>query len=221
MKLSEAGAERIANYEGFVAKAYWDVNHYSIGYGTRARSATEGPITTTEGRRRLRHHADAAVGKPLRAVLAEAKLTLNQNQFDALVIFGFNLGAGSFDKDWQMGAAIRSGDLDAIAEAFLRPSYATSNGQTLAGLVRRRKEEHDLFLKKPPVAYTETERHMLGIIADKRATRTARKRMAASLKRDAAEIQRVARSQKDGWAKKDRARRFQGIRRALKRHGYL
>lgn len=219
MRLSEAGAERIANYEGFRANAYWDVNHYSIGYGTRARSATEGPISTTEGRRRLRHHADAAVGKPLRAVLSEVKLTLNQNQFDAAVSLGYNLGSGVFGPTWDFGQALRSGDLEVIADAFLR--YDKSEGKVLAGLTRRRKEERELFLKKPPIAYTETERHMLGIIADKRATVTARKRMAASLKRDAAEIQRVARSQKDGWAKKDRARRFQGIRRALKRHGYL
>src|SRR3982751_1903177 len=215
MRLSEAGAERIANYEGFRANAYWDVNHYSIGYGTRAPSATEGPITTTEGRRRLRHHADVIVGRPLRAL----KVPLNQNQFDALVSIGFNLGSAVFGDDWTLGKALRSGDLEAVADSFLL--YDKSEGKVLAGLTRRRKEEQALFLKKPPIQYTETERHMLDIIADKRATVTARKRMAASLKRDAAEIQRVARAQTDGWAKKDRARRFQGIRRALKRHGYL
>ena len=215
MKLSDAGAERIANYEGFRANAYWDVNHYSIGYGTRAKSATEGPITPAEGRRRLRHHADVLVGKPLRAL----GVKLNQNQFDALVSIGYNLGSGVFGSDWTLGAALRDGKLEEVADAFLL--YDKSEGKVLAGLTRRRQEERALFLKKPPIAYTETERHMLGILADKRATRVARRRMAASLKRQAAEIQKAARAQTDGWAKKDRARRFQGIRRALKRHGYL
>lgn len=219
MRLSEAGAERIANYEGFRANAYWDVNHYSIGYGTRARSASEGPITTTEGRKRLRHHVDAFVGRPLRAVLTASRVKLNQNQFDALVSIGYNLGAGCFGKDWTLGEALRAGDFDAIANAFLL--YDKADGQVLAGLTRRRKEERELFLKKPPVAYTDTERHMLDIIKDKRATVKARKRMAFSLKRQASEIQKAARAQPDGWSKKDRARRFQGIRRALKRHGYL
>jgi GH24 family phage-related lysozyme (muramidase) len=218
VRLSEAGAERIAHYEGFVAKAYWDVDHYSIGYGSRAKSATEGPITLAEGRRRLRRYADGHVGKALRAVLRTARLTLNQNQFDALVIFGYNLGTGAFDADWQMGAAIRSRDLDQIAEAFLRPSYATSNGETLAGLVRRRQEERALFLTKPPVAYSDRERHLLRVLRDKTAAKSRRDRAAASLRSQARDIQTAARAEKDGWQKLDRGRRYQGIRRALRRY---
>lgn len=218
MKLSEAGSERIANYEGFVDHAYWDVNHWSIGYGTHARSKIE-TITREDARRRLRYHADVLVGRPLRAVLKEAKLKLNQNQFDALVSIGYNVGAGIFGKDWTLGAALRAGDLDAVAESFLQ--YNKSQGEVLAGLTRRRKEERALFLRRPPISYTETEAHMLSILRDPKATATARKRMADSLRRQAAAIQKVARSEKNGWEKNDRARRFQGIRRALKKYGFL
>jgi GH24 family phage-related lysozyme (muramidase) len=218
VKLSEAGALRIANYEGFVANAYWDVDHYSIGYGTRARSASEGPISMAEGRKRLLRHADGVVGVALREVLREAKLTLNQNQFDACVSAGYNLGTGLFGEGWQFGKALRARDLDAIAEAFLRESYASADGVVLAGLVRRRREEHDLFLKKPPIAYTDKERHLLKVLRDKTASKTRRQRAAASLRAQHKEILENARAEKDGWAKHDRGRRYQGIRRALRRY---
>lgn len=216
MKLSEAGSEFIANFEGFRATPYWDVDHYSIGYGTRARSASEGPISTAEGRRRLRQYADTHVGKPLRAVLRAAGLDLNQNQFDACVSLGFNLGSGVFDDDWTFGAALRERDLKAVAEAFLL--YDKSEGQVLGGLTRRRRDERTLFLKPPPIAYTDRERWLLKVLADKSASKTRRTRAAGSLRRQAREIQKVARREHDGWKKHDRSRRYQGIRRALRRH---
>lgn len=216
MRLSEVGAERIANYEGFVPTAYWDIDHWSIGYGTHARSKSEGPISREEARERLRRHADRYVGRPLRAALAAAGFTLNQNQFDAAVSLGYNLGSGVFGTGWAFGKALADGDVKEMAEAFLL--YDKAGGVVLAGLTRRRKEERGLFLR---IAYTDTELHELLILRDPKASKTARKRMAFSLKRQAAEIQKKARAEKDGWQKFDRARRFQGIRRALKKYGYL
>lgn len=216
MRLSEVGAERIANYEGFRAVPYWDVDHYSIGYGTRARSVSDGPISMTEARRRLQSHADTIVGKALRAALRAARLTLNQNQFDAAVSLGYNLGAGIFGKDWAFGQALADRDLDAMAEAFLR--YDTVDGEVWAGLTRRRREERELFLKKPPIAYTDRERHLLKVLRDKTASATRRKRAASSLRAQHKGILTAARAETHGWEKHDRGRRYQGIRRALRRY---
>jgi GH24 family phage-related lysozyme (muramidase) len=216
VRLSEAGAERIANYEGYVANAYWDVNHYSIGYGTPARSATEGPISVPEARRRLRHHADVHVGKALREALREAGLTLNQNQFDAAASLDYNLGAGVFGRDWEFGDALHDKDLDRMADAFLR--YDKADGTVLAGLTRRRREERELFLKKPPIGYTREEHHLLEVLRDKTASATRRKRAAGTLRTQRKKILEAARAEKDGWAKHDRGRRYQGISRALTRY---
>lgn len=216
MKLSEAGAGRIANYEGFRANAYWDVNHYSIGYGSRARSASEGPISMADARKRLMRYADDHVGKALRALLKKAKVTLNQNQFDAIVSIVYNHGVGMLE--WDIGDALRAGDLDKVADLFLK--YDKSEGVVLAGLTRRRKEERALFLKKPPVAYLEDERQWLNILRDKTKAKKQRNLVAQLLKTRAGDIQRKARRLND-WKANDRARRFQGIRRSLKNQGYL
>jgi lysozyme len=212
VRLSEAGALRIANYEGFVDRPYWDVDHYSIGFGTRARSKSEGPISRIEAAARLRKVVDGTFGVAVRKL----RLPLNQNQFDALVSFVFNLGPGVLEPDTTIGAALARGDLEEAADAMLL--YDKSDGKPLAGLTRRRQEERTLFLKPPPVEYTDRERYLLGVLRSTTAAKSRRDRAAASLRRQAREIQKAARHERDGWSKLDRGRRYQGIRRALRKY---
>jgi hypothetical protein len=72
--------------------------------------------------------------------------TLNDNQFSALVSFCYNCGVGSLDKLCQGRTA------EQIAEAM--PLYNKSGGKVLAGLVRRRAAEVELF--NTPVKEVET-----------------------------------------------------------------
>ena len=69
---------------------------------------------------------------------------LNQNQFDALVSFAFNLGVGNLRKLCKGRTAAQ------IAQAMTQ--YCKANGKVLAGLRRRRAAEQALFNK--PVSGT-------------------------------------------------------------------
>jgi len=67
---------------------------------------------------------------------------INQNQFDALVSFCYNLGAESL-KSSTLLKVLNAGDYDNCAEQILR--WDKANGKVLAGLTRRRKAEAALF----------------------------------------------------------------------------
>ena len=149
MKLSEHGAEFISNFEGYRADPYWDVDHYSIGYGTRARSQND-RVTRAEALRRLHDHVEEHVGPAVRKCKP-----FGQHQFDALASFAYNLGAGVLDG--QVGDRVREGDYRLAGDAML--NYTRAGGVVLAGLVRRREAERRLLMK---VRYLDDERECAG-----------------------------------------------------------
>ena len=65
----------------------------------------------------------------------------NENEFNALVSFGFNLGSGCIDQVCAMGTRTKG----EIASKMLL--YYNAGGKRLEGLARRRQIEHDLFIK--------------------------------------------------------------------------
>lgn len=102
--------------------------------------------------------------KPFEAAVRKVKITLNQDEFDALVSFAFNIGAGGFaDSDALQeinkgkhntgDAKQRTAAIKLIEAAFARRN--TSRGKVLKGLTIRRKHESDLFLKASKAALAE------------------------------------------------------------------
>lgn len=77
------------------------------------------------------------------AVVRKSPASRKQHQVDASVSAIYNLGTGAMD--WQWAKLWRGGDLKGAA-AYLGSHYNTAGGKKLAGLVRRRKEEANLFL---------------------------------------------------------------------------
>ena len=71
------------------------------------------------------------------------KVPLNQNQFDALVSFEYNVGYGALAGSTLL-RLLNAGDYKGAGGQFGRWVYG--GGKTLPGLVRRRKAELDLFL---------------------------------------------------------------------------
>jgi GH24 family phage-related lysozyme (muramidase) len=212
VKLSERGAEFIANFEGFRPTPYHDVDHLSIGFGTRARSPSD-RVDRAEGYRRLRAHVEKHVGPAVRKLKP-----FGQDQFDALACAGYNLGAGVLDPDGQIGRAVLAGDYRLAGDVLLNYVKADLDGdgdkEVLAGLVRRRQAERRLLLK---VRYTPQEVQALRVVRNHRASAVARRENARWLRAQAERIQQSARSSGD-WQKNDRGRRYQGIRRALRAH---
>ena len=137
LKISESGLQLLKKFEGCRLVAYWDVNGYSIGYGHHGADVTQGmKITQKEAEEYLKKD----VAKFEKAVNA-LKYDLNQNQFDALVDFAYNCGAGNLKKltaDNTRTLREISGKLTA---------YCKANGVALAGLVNRRRAEKALFDK--------------------------------------------------------------------------
>src|ERR1700738_4391776 len=99
MTFEEQATNFIAEWEGFQAHAYWDVNHWRVGYG----SDTEGPDAVPVVRETITTVARAKQNLSLRIGEFKTKLiaeiggpynfaALNQNQQVALLDMVYNYG---------------------------------------------------------------------------------------------------------------------------------
>ncbi|KAI4254669.1 MAG: hypothetical protein L6R42_007100 [Xanthoria sp. 1 TBL-2021] len=137
LKLSAKGVEFIAGFEGFRANYYNDAAGVrTIGYGHACQEPGEcpdaGPITEARGKELLNSDADAFE----KCVNADVKVALNQNQFDALVSFAFNLGCGNLRN---IADDLNKNDFSGATANMKK--YVNAGGNVLAGLVRRRNAE--------------------------------------------------------------------------------
>lgn len=76
-------------------------------------------------------------------VLRLVKSPLNQNQFDALVSFTFNLGGGKLSSSTLLKKINKNPCDTSIRDEFAK--WRLAGGKVLAGLVRRRAAEADLY----------------------------------------------------------------------------
>lgn len=76
-------------------------------------------------------------------------LKINQNQFDALLSFCFNLGIGAFAKSTLKKKILANPNDATIKQEFLKWNKARVGGQLmeLKGLTRRRNAEAELYFK--------------------------------------------------------------------------
>ena len=141
MKTGVKGIEVVKSYEGLYLKAYrCPANVWTIGYG-HTYQVTEGmEITQKQADSYLRW--DLQTAENCVNLLPNINL-LNQNQFDALVSFAFNLGCGNFKTSTLRKKVILNPIDDTIRFEFNRWIYA--KGKKLNGLIRRRNEEADLY----------------------------------------------------------------------------
>ena len=141
MKTSDVGIELIKKYEGCVLKAYkCPSGVWTIGYGHTNGVKSGMQITKTQALDYLKQDLSTFEN----VVTNYVKVPLNQNQFDALVSFSFNCGTGAL-KTSTLLQKLNSSDYNGAANEFLK--WNKSNGKVLNGLVRRRQEEKELFLK--------------------------------------------------------------------------
>ena len=142
MKTSNKGIELVKQHEGFRARAYkCPADVWTIGYG-HTRGVNNGDVITKEqGERFLRQDLQTAE----QAVNSQG-LVLNQNQFDALVSFVFNVGSGNFTRSTLLRKLNVNTNDPTISYEFSR--WKHGGGKVLPGLVRRRKEEAELYLNK-------------------------------------------------------------------------
>jgi GH24 family phage-related lysozyme (muramidase) len=160
MKVSAAGRKAIAGHEGVRLKAYPDPatggEPWTIGCG---HTSAAGLPKVYKGLTITADECDDILSRDLatfeRAVENAVTVSLNQNQFDALVSFTFNVGAGNF-KGSTLLRKLNAGDYRGAADQF--PVWNKAAGKVMQGLVSRRADERALFLK--PVAVPATTSKM-------------------------------------------------------------
>ena len=143
MKTSEKGLDLIKKYEGLRLTAYKAVpseEFYTIGYGHYGKDVSPGMKITKE---QADTYLKSDVKKAENAV-NNLKKGFNQNQFDALVSFTYNVGVGNLKK------LANGRSIEEIGNKITL--YTKAGGKTLTGLVRRRNDEQKLY--KTPMEST-------------------------------------------------------------------
>ena len=134
----------IKKFEGFRSKAYQDsVGVWTIGYGTTRINGepVKAGMTITEDQ--ALQLVQQEVNKLWSQIEQISRVSLNQNQMNALVDFAYNLGFNALKTSTLM-KMVNAGDFNGAANQFSRWVYA--GGKVLPGLVKRREAEKQLFL---------------------------------------------------------------------------
>jgi lysozyme len=217
MRLSRAGAELIARFEGFVPRPYDDAaGHATIGFGhlihhgrvTAADRARWGTISRERGLALLSEDAREAT----RAVEQHVRVSLTQEELDALVSFVFNVGAGAFASSTLL-RKLNAGDRHGAADELLR--WSRADGRVLEGLLSRRRAERALFLSSsasPHAVLTARERRMVSEY-DRLVARGLNRARRRQLRQAMAEQrQRIWRSAREsGWGRFNRRARYRAL----------
>lgn len=148
MEISQKGIQLIEEFEGCRLVAYYDsVGVLTIGYGHTNNTASAREYPVYPGEQISMEQAQTILKADLvtyeNAVNNAVKVPLTQGEFDALVSFTYNLGIGTL-RNSDLLAYLNSKNYSAAANCFTEYVYA--GGTVLAGLVRRREAEKELFL---------------------------------------------------------------------------
>ena len=139
MTTGTKGIELIKEFEGCKLTAYKCAGGvWTIGYGHTSGVKEGQTITKAQAEAYLK--SDLATFE--KYVNSYVTVDITQEQFDALVSFCFNLGAGTLKKS-AMLKYINAYNYAAAQGEFGK--YVQASGKVLAGLVRRREAERVLF----------------------------------------------------------------------------
>ena len=140
MKTSQKGIDFIKRHEALRLHAYKDaVGVWTIGYGHTSTAKQGMTITEEEAEKLLKQDLKTAENEINRHLLP-----LKQHQFDSLASFVFNVGIGSFRRSTLLKRLKMDVNHPDIVNQFNRWVYG--GGKILPGLVRRRKEEANLYI---------------------------------------------------------------------------
>ena len=139
MKLGERGTEILKYFEGCKLTAYQDsVGVWTIGYGHTKGVYNGMTITQEEAEQMLLTELEEYEGY----IEDMVTVPLTQNQFDALVVWIYNLGPTNF-KNSTLLKELNAGNYNAAGQEITR--WNKAGGKVLAGLVKRREAEAELF----------------------------------------------------------------------------
>ncbi|MCC7260033.1 MAG: lysozyme [Alphaproteobacteria bacterium] len=138
--ITESGLALIRRFEGYSATPYLcPAGYLTVGYGHVVRGPEDEMYLNEEEALLLLQHD---VRRAEQAVLRQITVPLSDRQFDALVSFTYNLGAGALQRSTLRRKVNRSEHAD-VPDEFRRWIWA--GGKKLPGLIRRRAAEAVLY----------------------------------------------------------------------------
>lgn len=146
LRVSKHGREFITAHEGEILRVYLDpvgLPTMGVGHLLTDEEKAKYPVGSVITRGVSQEFLERDLRRFENAVSALVKVPINQNQFDALVSFAFNVGEANFKRSSVL-RHLNAGLYAKAADAFL--AWNKSKGKVLPGLTRRRKEERALFL---------------------------------------------------------------------------
>jgi len=142
MRTSNKGIELIKNYEGLRLEAYvCPAGKPTIGYGHTKNVKLGQKITVEEAEQFFKEDLIIVENE-----INRHNLNINQNQFDALASFIYNVGIGNFKTSTLLKKIKANPNDKSIENEFKRWIY--SGGKVLPGLIKRRNEEAKLLRKR-------------------------------------------------------------------------
>jgi len=144
MHVSKEALKILERLEGFTPALKYDVSGRAIGFGAHVdpEKYKDKTITMEEGRELMEKHISEVVEPALRKALEGVKL--NQNQWDALVLWTYNVGVKAME-DSTLVKLLKQGKYEEAADEFLR--WSNVRGRFSSGLYARRKQERAIFLR--------------------------------------------------------------------------
>ncbi|MBW4657446.1 MAG: glycoside hydrolase family protein [Drouetiella hepatica Uher 2000/2452] len=145
--INSKGLNVLKSFEGLRLDSYLDpVGVWTIGYGTTSGIRAGMRITEAQAESYLKQDLDRFE----RAVKSAVKVSLNSDQFSALVSFTYNVGEGALNSSTLL-RKLNQGDYQGAANEFAR--WNKGDGVELPGLTRRRSAEKALFLGQDYTAF--------------------------------------------------------------------
>lgn len=146
MQIDNKGLQIIENFEGFKSCPYLDqIKKPTIGIGTtyypsgKNVTMSDPCITHDQAMGYLRSYLKPVCDKITQIVTKP----INQNQFDSLCSFSYNLGIGALETSTLLKKINIDPSDPTITQEFEKWTHA--GGKVLQDLVDRRKEEADLY----------------------------------------------------------------------------
>ena len=152
MKISNKGIEFIHQFEQLRLKAYKPFKsekYFTIGWGHYSSDVKENMIITKEQAEELWLKDAATAEYEVNRAIRLYNLELNQNQFDALVSFVFNIGSDNFRNSSVLKDLRNRKDKETVSQKFLYFCKRRTESGALVFcqvLYERRKKEVELFL---------------------------------------------------------------------------
>jgi len=145
MKLNDAGIDLMHQFEGCKLTAYLcPANKWTIGFGNTfyedGRSVKQGDVISQERADKLFSMIAEDFAIRVRSLL---KVTLNENQFSALVSFAYNAGVGNLKASTLLKKVNVNPNDPTINDEFMK--WISKGTSFERGLRRRREAESKLY----------------------------------------------------------------------------